>query len=155
VHFIPHGQLVVWRNIVSRILEPNGEFMRPQKTQLGACVIACLIILPAFENSGCTTGKPPTESLAQAELRVRAASEARAADLAPMDLQSAREKLEESKRAIAAGRYEQARRLAESAQVEAELAEVKAEAEIMRQAAEELRKSVDALRLETELGAKK
>jgi len=100
-------------------------------------------------------GKPPTEALANAELRLRAASEARAAEFAPMDLQSAREKLEGSKQAIAAKRYEDARRLAESAQVEAELAEVKAETEIMRRAAEELQKGIDALATDAERGSRK
>jgi multidrug efflux pump subunit AcrA (membrane-fusion protein) len=129
--------------------------MRRQKMRLRAYVIASLIIFHAFENSGCSTGKPPSDTLAQAELRLRAASETRAAELAPMDLQSAREKLEGSKQAMAAKRYDEARRLAESAQVEAELAEAKAEAEIMRQAAERLRTSIDALRMEAELGSKK
>jgi hypothetical protein len=67
-----------------------------------------------------------------------------------MDLQRAREKLEASKRAIAAKKYEEARRLAEGAQVEAELAEVKAETEITHRAAAELRRRIDALRVEAE-----
>jgi hypothetical protein len=117
-------------------------------------VIAFMIFL-ALGTGACSTTKPPTDALAQAELGVRAASEARAAELAPMDLQSAREKLEGSKQAMAAGKYEEARRLAESAQVEAELAEAKAEAEIMRHAADELRKRIDVLRMEAELGSRK
>jgi uncharacterized protein DUF4398 len=140
---------------MSSIFDANREFMRRQKTQLRACVIASLVILPTFGNSGCSTGRPPTDTLAKAEMGLRAANEARAAEIAPMDLQSAREKLEASKQAMAAKRYEEARRLAESAQVEAELAEAKAEAELMRQAAEGLRKSIDALRMEVELGSKK
>src|SRR5687767_10504496 len=82
-------------------------------------VIVAIIIL-VLGNGACSTAKPPTETLSRAELGLRAASEARAAELAPMDLQSAREKLEGSKQAMAAQRYEDARRLAESAQVEAE-----------------------------------
>jgi multidrug efflux pump subunit AcrA (membrane-fusion protein) len=127
---------------------------RRHKSAFPPWVIAFLIIL-VLGTGACSTAKPPTETLSRAELGLRAASEARAAELAPMDLQSAREKLEGSKQAIAAQRYEDARRLAESAQVEAELAEAKAEAEIMRQAAEELRKRIDVLRMETELGSKK
>ena len=106
---------------MSRIFNADHVLMRWRKSR--TWVIACLIILCALEISGCSMmGKPPTEALANAELRLRAASEARAAEFAPMDLQSAREKLEGSKQAIAAKRYEDARRLAESAQVEAELA---------------------------------
>lgn len=114
-----------------------------------------LIITLALGTGACSTAKPPMAALAKAELGVRAAGEARAADLAPMDLQSAREKLEGAKQAMAAGRHEDARRLAESAQVEAELAEAKAEAEIMRHAADELRKRIDVLRMEAELGSRK
>src|SRR6266581_4844701 len=99
--------------------------------------------------------KATDRDLVGAEMDLRAASEARADEFAPMDLQSAREKLEGSKKAMAAKRYEDARRLAESAQVEAELAEVKAETEIMRRAAEELQKGIDALATDAERGSRK
>src|SRR5207237_429119 len=119
---------------MSRIFNADHGLMRWRKSR--TWIIACLIILCALEISGCSMmGKPPTEALANAELGLRAASEARAAEFAPMDLQSAREKLEGSKQAIAAKRYEDARRLAESGQVEAELAEVQAETEGMGPAA--------------------
>lgn len=116
--------------------------------------IAVMMIL-SLAAGACTMSKPPTETLSKADLALRAASEAKAAELAPMDLQSAREKLEGSKQAMATQRYEDARRLAESAQVEAELAEAKAEAEIMRYAAEELRKRIDVQRMENELGSRR
>jgi hypothetical protein len=113
-----------------------------------------LIILFALEISGCSLGKPPpTEALSKAELDLRAASEARADELAPMDLQGAREKLEASKKAMAAKKYDEARRLAEIAQVEAELAAAKAEAELTRRAAEDLRRRIDFLRAESERGS--
>jgi hypothetical protein len=116
-------------------------------------LIISLIILFVFGNSGCSAGKPPTESLSKAELDLRAASEARADEFAPMDLQSAREKFEASKKALAAKNYDEARRLAEIAQVEAELAAAKAEAELTRRAAEDLRRRIDSLRAESERGS--
>jgi hypothetical protein len=125
---------------------PRPKALRP------ISVITCSIILVAFQTTGCSTTKPPTEALSRAELTLRTAAEARADELAPMDLQRAREKLEGSKKAMAAGKYEEARRLAEMAQVEAELAEAKADAEITRRAADGLRQAVDALRQETERG---
>src|SRR5439155_23979827 len=132
---------------MSRIFNADHGLMRWRKSR--TWVIACLIILCALEISGCSMmGKPPTEALANAELRLRAASEARAAEFAPMDLQSAREKLEGSKQAIAVKRYEDARRLAEIAQGEAERAEVKVETEIMRRSAEELQQSMDVFVME-------
>lgn len=100
--------------------------------------------------SGCSTSKPPTDTLAKAELSVRAARDARADELAPMDLKIAREKLEKAKQAMAARRYDDARRLAESAQVDAELAEAKSEAEIVRRAADDLHRRVSALQTEAE-----
>ena len=128
-----------------------GMMRRPSAFRPMAA-ITYLIILVAFQISGCSTTKPPTEALASAELTKRTAVEARADELAPMDLQRAREKLERSKKAMASGKYEEARRLAEIAQVEAELAEAKADAEITRRAADGLRQAVDALRQEMERG---
>ena len=89
---------------------------------------------------------PPVDAFSKAELSLRTAAEARADELAPMDLQRAKEKLEQAKRAMAAGRNTEARRLAEAADVEAELAQARAEAEITRFAADQLRARGDALR---------
>jgi multidrug efflux pump subunit AcrA (membrane-fusion protein) len=136
----------------STISDPHNGRMPRRKKLSRAWIIASSIILFALENSACTMGKPPTESLSRAELDLRAATEARADELAPMDLQSAREKLEASKKAMAAKKYDEARRLAELAQVEAELATAKAEAEITRRAAEDLRRRIDSLRAESERG---
>jgi anti-sigma28 factor (negative regulator of flagellin synthesis) len=102
--------------------------------------------------SGCSIAKPPTETLARAETRLRTATEARADELAPMDLQRARENLAKAKKASSTGQHDSARRFAEVAEVEAELAEAKADAEITRRAADGLRRSVDALRQEIERG---
>ena len=137
---------------MSTTLDTNDTNLA-RKRFLGRLII-CLIILFVVGNSGYSLGKPPpTEALSKAELDLRAASEARAEELAPMDLQGAREKLEASKKAMAAKRYDEARRLAEIAQVEAELAAAKAEAELTRRAAEDLRRRIDSLRAESERGS--
>ena len=125
------------------------EGMRHSAALTPAWVIAGLVQLCAFQTGGCGAAKP-TDTLSRAENNLRAAVEARADELAPMDLQRAREKLENSKKAMDAGRHDEARRLAEGAEVEAELAEAKADAEITRQAADRLRRSIDALRQELE-----
>jgi hypothetical protein len=117
-------------------------------------VISLLLGSLALASSGCSAAKPPAGILSNAELDVRAATEARADDLAPMDLQSAREKLVASRKAMQENKYEDARRLAESAQVEAELATAKAEAEIARRTADSLRHRLDPLRSENERAAK-
>jgi hypothetical protein len=113
--------------------------------------ILCLLILSIFQLAGCSTANPPTESLMRAETALRTAVEARADELAPVDLRRAKENFEASKKAAAGGKHEEARRLAETAQIEAELAEAKADAETMRWAADGLRRSIDALRQEMEL----
>ena len=135
------------------ISDPNRDLTRRQKKSFRVGILPSLLILFVFENIGCSSAQPPTGILSQAELDVRAASEARADELAPMDLQSAREKLEASKKAMAAKKYDDARRLAETAQVEAELATAKAEAEITRRTADDLRRRLDPLRSESERGA--
>ena len=113
---------------------------------LGLC---SLVVVPT---TGCSIAKPATETLTRAETLVRTAIEARADELAPMDLQRARDNLAKAKKASSMGQHENARRLAEAAEVEAELAEAKADAEITRRAADGLRRSVDALRQEIERG---
>ena len=132
------------------IANSNRDLTRRQQKSLRVWIIPFLLSLFAFENIGCSSAKPPTGILSQAELDVRAASEARADELAPMDLQSARDKLEASKQAMTAKKYDDARRLAETAQVEAELAAAKVEAEITRRTADDLRRRLDPFRSENE-----
>ena len=126
-------------------------------------MVICLIFSAAFLSFGCSilpltserTAMPAVGAFSKAELRLRTAAEARADELAPMDLQRAKEKLENARRAMAAGKNTEARRLAEAAEIEAELAEAKAEAEIMRVAADQLRLRGDALRQEMEGAARR
>jgi len=132
------------------ICDIGRKIMPRMNAQLVASVIIAILTF-----SGCSTTKPPTDTLAKAELGVRAAREAGANELAPVDMKRATEKLERAKQAMAADRYDEARRLAESAQVEAELAEAKAEAEIVRRAADDLQRRVDALQTEAERDSRK
>ena len=117
----------------------NPRMLRYQKVLIWSGIVAGMTF-----SYGCSTGKPPTNVLAQAELGVRAARDASAEELAPMNLRSAREKLDRAKRAMADKRYDDARRLAESAQVDAELAEAQAEARVMRRAVDALNGGGDA-----------
>jgi hypothetical protein len=133
---------------MGKIFDPRRSGMwRPA---LARAATAAGLLSMVFLAGGCATAKPPTDTLSRAEMQLRTAAEARADELAPMDLQRAREKLESSKKAMAAGRYDEARRFAEAAEVEAELAEAKADAEITWQAADRLRRTIDALRQEME-----
>jgi hypothetical protein len=125
--------------------------IRRAKRHLPFCYV---IFSAAFLFFGCSvlpldwgrTAMPTVGAFSKAELSLRTAAEARADELAPMDLQRAKEKLENARRAMAAGRNTEARRLAEAADVEAELAQAKAEAEIMRLAADYIRRRGEGLR---------
>ena len=141
----------------------KAGMIRRAQTHLPFCAFRSVIFSAAFLFFGCSilplnserTAMPAIGAFSKAELSLRTAAEARADELAPMDLQRAKEKLENARRAMAAGRNTEARRLAEAADVEAELAEAKAEAEIMRVAADQLRLRGDALRQEMEGAARR
>jgi HEPN domain-containing protein len=98
--------------------------------------------------SACAPVQPPHASLSQADLAIRQASESNASQYAPMELQSAREKLAEARIALDAGQYERAHRLAEQALIDARLAEARSEVESSRQTAHDLRLTIEALREE-------
>ena len=108
--------------------------------------LSVLLICCGLGFIGCGAAKPPTATLSQAELAVEQANESQAAEYAALELQMAREHLDEAKQAMQASAYDKARRDAEKALVNAQLAEAKAETATARQAAEELRKSIESLR---------
>lgn len=140
-----------------------GMLIRRARTHLTFCAFSYVIFPATFLFFGCSIlpldwarpDMPKDGAFSKAELSLRTAAEARADELAPMDLQRAKEKLENARRAMAAGKDTEARRLAEAADVEAELAEAKAEAEIMRLAADYIRRRGDVLRQELEGDAKR
>jgi hypothetical protein len=94
-------------------------------------------------------GQPPIETVSQAELAVKKATESSAPQLAPLELRMARDHLNKANLEIQDKNYDEARRMAEKAIAEAELAEAKSEAENAQQTLANLRESIDALREET------
>ncbi|MGE0824591.1 MAG: DUF4398 domain-containing protein [Candidatus Binatia bacterium] len=111
------------------------------------------LICGAFGFVGCSSARPPTARLSQAELAVQQAGQSKAPQYASAELSLARQKFDSAQRAMDAERYEEARRLAEQALVDAQVAETKAEAESAKQAAQELRKAIESLRAEAERAA--
>lgn len=99
---------------------------------------------------GCSSAKPPLDTLATADAALSRAIDTKAAELAPLELHLAREELDSAKRAMDAEEYNKARRLAEKALVDAKLAETKARSESARGAAREAQSTIDALRREAE-----
>ena len=75
-----------------KICDPKRSGMR--RPALTRAATAAGLLSMFFLAGGCATAKPPTDTLARAEVQLRTAAEARADELAPMDLQRAREKLE-------------------------------------------------------------
>lgn len=109
-----------------------------------------LLVWGTIGIGGCSSTPPPREAVSQAELAVTQAGQGRASQYAAPELNKARDKLTEAKRAMDAERYVEARRLAEQALVDAQLAEAKAQAGQQRQVLQELRKSLEALKQEAE-----
>ncbi len=110
---------------------------------LAIVLMVCLVGL-----SACASMPRPTGALSQAELAVREAERSEAPQYAALELQTARENLDNAKQAMQSKQYETARRLAEKALVEAQLAQDKAKTASARAAAEELRDSIESLREE-------
>jgi hypothetical protein len=98
--------------------------------------------------AGCASTPPPTEQLAVATAAVAHAAEAGAAQWAPAEMRTARDKLDNAKLAMAVPDHARARSLAEEAQVDAQLAEAKAHAGKAQKAADEVREAGRVLREE-------
>src|SRR5690606_25281825 len=107
---------------------------------------ACLgtVALVAFALAGCASNKDaPTSELATAEDAVnRVASTPTVATAAPIEMQSARDKLARARRAMANEDYDEARRYAEQARVDARLAESKVAANQSERALQEIQQSI-------------
>src|SRR5687768_4416640 len=105
---------------------------------IGVGLVGCMLGL-----GGCSSAKAPTATLSQAELAVEEANQSEVSQYASLELQTAREHLENAKQAIQQENYQEARRQAEKALVNAQLAETKAEAASARETAAELRKTIE------------
>lgn len=105
------------------------------------------VLLIAALMQGCAINPAPAQQLVDAKTAIATAGVGGAAELAPRDLQAARDKAKLSERWIAAKDHEPARWLAEQAQVDAELARVKAAAIQANIAAAQAQESLQALRL--------
>lgn len=125
----------------------NTLLTRTPSSLIASSVIICLILL-----GGCATAQPPsqqlTTALATANENVKQAREAGAQEAAPLELQTAEQKLEAAQIAIAKKDNERAGRLAKEAMVDAKLAEVKARSAQRQATARELQDSIEALRQE-------
>ncbi|RZU03125.1 uncharacterized protein DUF4398 [Rivibacter subsaxonicus] len=93
----------------------------------------------------CASTPAPTEHVAVASSAVSRAVSAGGNEAAPAEMRTARDKLDRAKLAMAAKEYDQARVLAQEAQVDARLAEAKATSSKASKAADEVRQASRAL----------
>lgn len=107
------------------------------KTGIGLLILAASATLM----TSCA-GTPPTAQMALSSEAVDSATNAGGGVAAPVEMQSARQKLDQAKRAMAEHEYDKAKVLARDAQVDAQLAEAKADSAKARAAAAELQKSI-------------
>ncbi|MFT3859563.1 MAG: DUF4398 domain-containing protein [Aquabacterium sp.] len=110
----------------------------------GACAVAAL--------AGCSSPPVPREQLAVGKASVEAAQTAGAAELAPVELTRAREKLAQAQIALRERNLDAARILAEQADADAQVARARANAERSRRAADEVSASLRTLRMQLDKG---
>ncbi len=104
--------------------------------------------LAAVVMAGCASVPQPTEQIAVSNSAITNAARAGGTEYAPVEMAAARDKMVRANRAMAKEDYEDARRLAEEAQVDARLAEKKAESAKARQAAVAMSEDIRVLREE-------
>lgn len=107
-----------------------------------------LLWTAAVSLAACAAVPAPVEELAVAEAAVAHAAAAGAQELAPSELGMARDKLSRAKLMVNAQEPQQARRLAQQAQLDALVAEAKTESAKARRAADEVSAASRALREE-------
>jgi septal ring factor EnvC (AmiA/AmiB activator) len=99
--------------------------------------------------AACAATPPPNERLAVAKASVQRAEQSGAQDLAPVELSTARDKLQRAERAAADHESQPANLLAEQANVDAQLAEATAQEHRSHTAVVQLDASLQALRQES------
>lgn len=104
--------------------------------------------------AGCAGAPPvPEAQLALGRGAINEALSAGAAEAAPLELKQARDKMARADAAVAAENYEEARRLAEEAEVDARLASARARTAQAKLAAREIENSLSTLRENLNTGA--
>ena len=94
----------------------------------------------------CSSVPPPNDALATADMAVRKAEATDAPRQAPVELQTARDKLTEAQKAMVAEDYVKARRLAVQAAADAEYAEARATAAQAAQNRQQVDSTIDAIK---------
>jgi hypothetical protein len=119
------------------------------KTDTLRFVLPTLCVVGLTALTACSSMKTPaTADVAVSNEAVSNASDAGAAQYAPMELKSARDKMAEANKAMAAKNYKLARELAAQAQADAKLAQSKANSAKATAAADAVQEDIRVLREE-------
>lgn len=122
------------------------------KNTRARAALAAVAALAVLTVAGCaSTGDMPREQMAVARAAVDRAAGPAGAD-APVEVADARNKLERATAAVARKDYDDARRLAEQAEVDANLAEAKSHSVRSSRALQEVREGIRQLREEIARG---
>jgi len=103
------------------------------------------LAIAALLATACASMPAPTAEVAKADLALQKAEAVNAAEIDPLDMRLAREKIEKSKLEMKEGNYIKARRLAESAEADAMVAEAKARSTRAQQALQQLQQGATQL----------
>jgi soluble lytic murein transglycosylase-like protein len=110
--------------------------------------------LLALGAMGCASqGPKPTEELTRARAVIGQADKGTAQRYAAADLQRAHDELRDAEKASDAGRFDEARRYAESAEVDGDVAAAVGNAGDAKRAANEVQKGTDTLQSESDRNA--
>jgi Flp pilus assembly protein TadD len=121
--------------------------MRTFKTSPTAQLLCCVAMVLGL--SACASQKTPaTADVAVSRAAVDSATSSDAAELAPAEMQAAREKLMNANQALAAKDYKAAQMWASAAEADAKLAQSKANSAKATTAASQLQDSIRVLREE-------
>ncbi len=118
-------------------------FLKSSKFLLSALAASSVLVL-----AGCSSN-PPTAQMAVATQAINAAETAGATEFAPVEMQSARKKMNDAEKAEFKKEYAEAQRLAEQAEWDARVAERKAQAEKVQRSVDDAKRGVEALRNES------
>jgi Domain of unknown function (DUF4398) len=123
---------------------PSAWLQRPLLVSWGLVLLSALTVLLG----ACASPPMPTDQIAVTTAAIAHAEAAGGQALAPAEMGMARDKLRRANLAVAAQAPDEARRLAQQAQVDALLAEAKAESVRAKKAAAEVQAASQALREE-------
>lgn len=112
-----------------------------QWTRIKGSILTCSVLFL----TACASTPPPTEQMAVSKAAVTSALSSGGSEFASVEMKAAQEKLEHAAKALEKEDYENARWLAEQAQIDATLAEKKAQSAKAQKAANVIQNDIRVL----------